>query len=245
MGRPRLLLVPFLTELEWAIRPQLEDWADVASFDAPGVGDEPAAEAFGRDAIARRGLAELDRRGWERCVLVADGFGGRSAVRLAEARPEAIAALALGHARLSNAMEGERAPLNRAVVEAFSQLVRTDVRSFIRYGLTQVTHGSFGDQLAERMLERVPSDVARAAWDMASNEPEPFGETLAALDVPLLLGRHEGCLVTTEEGVEDALAAFPEARSVSVPDAPAVSPEFAEALRSFCAELDAQGEEEQ
>jgi pimeloyl-ACP methyl ester carboxylesterase len=238
MDRPRLLLVPFMTELEWAIRPQLEEWADVASFDAPGVGDEPPAETFGRDAIARRGLAEIDRRGWERCVVVADGFGGRSAVRLAEARPAAIAALALGHARLSNATDGERAPVNRAVVEAFAQLVRNDFRAFIRHGLTQVTHGSYGDQLAERMLERVPSDVAMAAWDMASNEPEPFGEVLAALGVPLLLGRHEGCLVTTKEGVEDALAAFPEARSVSVPDAPAVSPEFAEALRSFCAELD-------
>jgi pimeloyl-ACP methyl ester carboxylesterase len=245
MSPPRLLLVPFLTELEWAIRPQLEDWADVASFDAPGVGDEPPAETFGRDAIARRGLAELDRRGWERCVVVADGFGGFSAVRLAEARPEAISALALGHARLSNAMEGERAPVNRAVVEAFSQLVRNDFRSFIRHGLTQVTHGSFGEELAERMLERVPSDVAGAAWDMASNEPEPFGEVLAALDVPLLLARHEGCIVTTDEGVEDALAAFPDARTVSVPDSPAVSPQFAEALRSFCAELDRQGEERQ
>ena len=40
MTRPRLLLVPLLTELEWdPIRAQLEEWADVASYDLPGVGE--------------------------------------------------------------------------------------------------------------------------------------------------------------------------------------------------------------
>ena len=42
MDRPRVLLVPTLTEVEWKIRPLIEEWAEVASFDAPGVGDEPA-----------------------------------------------------------------------------------------------------------------------------------------------------------------------------------------------------------
>ena len=36
--RPRLLLVPSFTELEWGIRPELEEWAEVVSFDCPGVG---------------------------------------------------------------------------------------------------------------------------------------------------------------------------------------------------------------
>src|ERR671937_797305 len=36
---PRLLLVPSFTELEWGIRGSLEDWAEVATFDAPGIGD--------------------------------------------------------------------------------------------------------------------------------------------------------------------------------------------------------------
>jgi hypothetical protein len=37
--RPRLLLVPEFTEVEWTqIRPQLDEWADVASYDPPGVG---------------------------------------------------------------------------------------------------------------------------------------------------------------------------------------------------------------
>ena len=75
MERPRLLLVPMLTELEWVIKPQLEEWAEVATYDAPGVGDEPPVEDPGSEATARRGLAEADRRGWDSFVVVADEFG--------------------------------------------------------------------------------------------------------------------------------------------------------------------------
>jgi hypothetical protein len=35
LTRPRLLLVPLITELEWVIRPRLEEWAEVATFDVP------------------------------------------------------------------------------------------------------------------------------------------------------------------------------------------------------------------
>jgi hypothetical protein len=52
-----LLLVPSFTELEWEpIRPQLEEWAEVASFDLPGVGDEPGAERLDREIVVNRGL---------------------------------------------------------------------------------------------------------------------------------------------------------------------------------------------
>src|SRR5437773_1831430 len=115
--RPRLLLVPLLTEIEWLIRPELEEWAEVASFDAPGVGDEPPAKTFGRDAIAQRALEEIDRRGWDSCVVVADGSAMATAMHLAGARPKTVQALALGHARLSDEMEGERAPRNKEIIE--------------------------------------------------------------------------------------------------------------------------------
>ena len=46
MRRPRILLVPHFSELDWRIKPLLEEWAQVASFDAPGVGDEPTPDAF-------------------------------------------------------------------------------------------------------------------------------------------------------------------------------------------------------
>src|SRR5437588_44965 len=64
MQRPRLLLVPQVCALDWQIAPLLSEWAEVATYDPPGVGDEPAAGEIGRDAIARRGLDELDRLGW-------------------------------------------------------------------------------------------------------------------------------------------------------------------------------------
>lgn len=52
--------------------------------------------------------------------------------------------------------------------------------------------------------------------------------------VPMLLAKHEGCIMFTPEGYADAVAAFPAAHAVSTPDKPSASPAFAEALRSFC-----------
>jgi ubiquinone/menaquinone biosynthesis C-methylase UbiE len=80
----------------------------------------------------------------------------------------------LGHARLVNRMEGERPTVNREVLEAFAQLSESNFPDFIRYGLTQVTHGSIGDELAARMLERVPLDVGRSVWEMNLRDPESF-----------------------------------------------------------------------
>jgi hypothetical protein len=235
--RPRLLLVPLLTELEWLVKPELEEWADVASFDAPGVGAEPPAERFGREASALRGLDELDHRGWDSCVLVADGSAIATAMHLVRARPKAVAAIALGHGRLSDDMEGERPPRNREIFEAIGQLLRLDYANFVRYGLAQATHGSIGEELAKRMLERVPFEVGKAAWEMVAHGREEFETTLRQQNVPLLFAKHEGCLGNTDEGFADAVAAFPEARRVTCAEAPSVSSEFAEALRSFVMSL--------
>jgi pimeloyl-ACP methyl ester carboxylesterase len=234
MARPHILLIPSLTELEWLIKAQLAEWADVASFDAPGVGDEPRPDSLDRGAIVQRALVELERTGWESCFVVADSWGIATAVQAALAWPGEILGLALGHARLSNRTEGERPPVNRVVWEAMGQLIQNDYRAFVRYGLTQLTQGSIGDELAERMLERVPTDLAQTAYETMLRQPEPIGDDLRRLDMPLLFAKHEGCLSATEEGYEDAVAAFPTARTVAVADAPTVSPEFADALRSFC-----------
>jgi hypothetical protein len=144
-----------------------------------------------------------------------------------------VSALALGHARLSNEMDGDRPALSREVFEAMGRLLQIDYGNFVRYGLTQITHGSIGDELAQRMIEIVPQSVGMAMWELMRAEREEFDETLSSLDVPLLFAKHEGCLSATDEGFEDAAAAFPEARTVVCPDAPSVSSEFAAALRSF------------
>jgi pimeloyl-ACP methyl ester carboxylesterase len=235
MDRPRLLLVPEFTELEWAaIRPRLEEWAEVASYDPPGVGDEPRAEELDREVIVSRGLQELDRLAWEDCFVATDSWGIPSAVRLALARPDAMLGLVLGHAKLSHRREGDRPPINGAVFEAMTELIRTDHEAFIRHGIAQATGGSVSEDLADRMIERFPRDLLLAGWEAITREDEEFADLLAQLDCPLLFAKHVGCLGSTEEGFEDAVAAFPQAKTVAVEDAPLSSEEFADAMRQFC-----------
>jgi hypothetical protein len=232
--RPRILLIPWLTELEWRIGPLIEEWGEVASFDAPGVG-ELKAERFSMDAAADRGLEELDRRGWDRCVVVADEFAIANAVTLAARRPDAVEAMALGHACLSFRREGERAPINGELFGALRRLARTDYRTYARH-MTQITQGAYDEEMMERYIERVPMQLEAAAESVPDPE-SPIGEALRKLDKPLLFAKHDGCLLFTAEGFADAKAEFPHAETVTTNEKPNSSPDFASALRDFCARL--------
>ena len=239
MSRPRILLCPQFTEVEWAIAPQLSEWAEVATFDAPGVGDEPIPggdpTSFDREVAVQRALREVDDRGWDSYFVVGDAWGSVTAARAASARPDPVLGIALSHAALHHAMQGERPAVNAEVVAAFTQLMRTDYDSFVRYGLTQFTLGGFDEEHATRMVERFPEmETASKVWEMLLEQHEPIGELLRELDVPLLLCEHRGCLVFTSEGFKDAVAEFPHADAVSVGTAPPASEEFAAALRDFC-----------
>jgi hypothetical protein len=153
-------------------------------------------------------------------------------------RPDAIQGLAIGHAALARTTEGERPAVNKEVMAAMGDLLRTDTESFIRYGITQATAGSVPEDVATQMVERFPSsDIVIGVWELLSSEPEPIGDALAALDKPLLLGEHTGCLGSTPEGFEDIVARFPEAAAVSCPEACSVSTAFAEAIRGFAEDL--------
>src|SRR4051794_28953230 len=107
MSRPRLLLVAEFTELQWSIKPLLEEWAEVLSYDLPGIGAEPLPAGIRdvgeltREIGVEHGLEKIVQAGWGRCFLVADGWGVANAVAIAAARPGAVAGLALGHAALS------------------------------------------------------------------------------------------------------------------------------------------------
>jgi pimeloyl-ACP methyl ester carboxylesterase len=241
VARPRILLCPQFTEVEWAIAPQLSEWADVATFDAPGVGDEPIPgddpSRLDRELVVERALREADDRGWDAYFVVGDAWGGATAVGVAVARPESVLGLALGHASLDYGTEGERPAVNGELVAAMTQLLRTDHASFVRYGITQFTQGGFNEELAGRMVARFPANNASRVWEMHIAQPEPLGERLAQLDKPLLLAKHDGCLVFTAEGYEDAVAAFPDAHTASVQQASAASDEFATALRDFCEDV--------
>ena len=242
MARPRILLVPQFTEVEWTIAPQLSEWAEVATFDAPGVGDEPIPgddpESFDRRLVLQRALEEIDRLGWDSYFVVGDAWGTATAVRVAHSRPESVLGLALGHATLSYDQDGPRAAVNKEVTAAMTQLLRSDYDSFVRYGMTQFTQGAFDEETSERIVARFPPmEVASKVWESNLTRDEPFGELLAELDVPMLLSKHEGCLVFTPEGYEDAVRALPQARRTSISHASSASEEFAAALRDFCEQV--------
>jgi hypothetical protein len=243
VSRPRLLLVPEFTEIEWVIRPQLEEWAEVASYDPPGVGKEPLPEgdpeSFGPELFAERGVDELDRQGWDRCFVVADGWGIPSACRIAHARRETVQGIALGHARLSHRTNGERAPVNGEVLAALTQLIEHDYHSFVRYGISQATQGLISEELAQRMIERFPRELMALGWHRVTTDDSPIESWLREIDRPLLLAKHEGCLISTSEGFEDAVAAFPDAKTFITPDGPTTDPAFSDVLRSFCEEVEA------
>jgi pimeloyl-ACP methyl ester carboxylesterase len=234
MPRPCLLLVPTATEVEWGIKPDLEEWADVASFDAPGVGDEPEPSGLGPEVIAARGVDEIERRGWDRCVVVGDEVGTAAAVHVAGQAPERIAGLALGHATLSFARSGPRAPVNTEVAEGLAQVARTDYRSFVR-APSQATQGAYDDDFVQEYMQRVPQEYSSKWIDdlLLRSESEDLEPILRSADVPMLLVEHHNCLMWTREGFEDAVKAFPDATTASMVLKPSVSPEFAELLREF------------
>jgi pimeloyl-ACP methyl ester carboxylesterase len=237
--RPRILLCPQFTEVEWTIAPQLAEWAEVATFDAPGVGDEPMPAGdpkdFDRELVVERALRELDELRWDSYFVVGDAWGTATAARVAAARTEPVLGLALGHATLGYEAEGARPAVNKEVTAAMTQLLRSDYDSFVRYGMTQFTQGGFDEETSKRIVARFPPmEIASQVWEANTKRPEPMAELLSQLQVPILLVKHEGCLVFTDEGYEDAVRALPEARRTSVGSAPSASDEFAAALRDFC-----------
>ena len=256
MSRPRLLFVPWVGELEWSgIEPQVSEWADVVVYDPPGVGEEPLPEAADmhagqdpgeadraferwRQATAELGLAAAGERGWKDYVVVGDSLALGAAVRAAKSAPDRARGLALGHASLANTFEGDRPTVSKAVWDTMESLIHTDHQAFIGYGISQMTQGAVDDALATAWLERIPDPtLVTGIWEAIGRQPEPLEQLLRELGLPLLLAVHRGCLLKTEQGFEDAVAAFPDARTVSCPEACAASPAFAEALREFCAEL--------
>ena len=239
MSRPRLLLLPGYCALEWVVRPQLEEWAEVAVFDAPGVGEEDPPGAYGTAAIAERAAEEVDRRGWSSCVVAADEFAVASALKFADAHRNAVEGLALGHACLNFDPEGDPPALNAEVRSAFSQVAELDDRTFMRH-LTQVTQGFYGEELADRMLDRIPSGVAQAyVRENMGDRAHWIAGALRDLGKPMLFAEHDPCLLFTQEGYAAAVAEFPDAQRVTCREKPTVSEAFAEALREFCERLSA------
>ena len=79
------------------------------------------------------------------------------------------------------------------------------------------TTGGVDERLAELIVARVPSEFIVDGW-IAWTADEAFGDKLVGLDCPLLLAKHEGCLLYTDAGFEDALAALPRAETAAFDD---------------------------
>ncbi len=229
--RPNLLLLPEVTEIQWTIRPRLEEWAEVRSFDPPGVGAEPGTPTG--EALVARALAEVDDAGWGRFVIAAGAWALPTAVRVAHERPTAVAAMGLGHACLSTRRDGERPPVSPAVFNAVTQVIENDAPTFLRHAVVQVTQGSADEELAERIVERVPGERVSELWE-ALTAPIEFGDDLARLDKPLVLAQHRGCLMHTPEGFADAVERLEGADVIELDQAPCADPGFAHALRALC-----------
>jgi hypothetical protein len=128
--------------------------------------------------------------------------------------------------------------VNKEVTAAMTQLLRSDYDSFVRYGMTQFTQGAFDEETSERIVARFPPmEIASKVWESNIDRAEQMGALLRQLDMPMLLAKHEGCLVFTAEGYEDAIRALPEAHRTSVSRASSASEEFAAALRNFCEQV--------
>ena len=190
-----------------------------------------------RGVIVERGLEVIDELGWERFFVAADGWAIPTAVGIAERRPEAVEGLAFGHASLSQRRAGERPPINPQIYDAMDQLIHSDAESFIRHGIVQTTKGGVDEELARQMIERFPKEMIVSGWEAITRGEEDVEARLRALGVPLLLVKHEGCLMSTEEGFADAAEAFPEARTTATAEPCDMDPVFAEAMREFCEEV--------
>jgi pimeloyl-ACP methyl ester carboxylesterase len=235
-----------MTELYWLIRSRLELWAQVAAYDPPGVGAEPARAGPLLAGIARRGLEELDRQGGDRWILVADGYGAPAAVELAGLARERVAGLALGHATLSYHHDGPRPAIDPTVESVATRMMELNYRGWVRQDLAvwDVRRDRPGESapegLLDRIVSRVPASVGVALSQRIGEEGAAYGSLegrLRQLDLPLLLAKHEGCVTFTDAGFADAVVAFPGARTVHCNERPAVSGDFAEALREFCASI--------
>ena len=110
------------------IAPQVAEWAEVATFDAPGVGEEPipggVLERLDREMVVDRGLEEVRRRGSDSYFVAGDAYGTATAVRLAIEDPEPVLGLALGHASLDYNSAGERPSYRRYGGPRTSQIGR-------------------------------------------------------------------------------------------------------------------------
>lgn len=232
--RPRLLLVPSMSELEWgSILPLLEEWAEVATYDLPGLGETESSQPLDAALSVAVGVEELERRAWSNAIIVGDQFGSALAVLVAEAWDGDVCGLALGHACLTFSREGPRPAISAIAADFQLQLTRLG-RAQADQMFLQGVEMTYGSEVTAGIRERLsPTFTQQYAQLLLDNQDIDLEPRLRELGVPLLFAQHKECGLWMPEGFEDAVAAFPEARTLITEENPGSSPEFAAALRKF------------
>ena len=234
--RPRLLLVPSISELEWRrIQPLLEEWAEVVTYDIPGLSETDPSQPLDATYSVAGGVRELESRGWSEAIIVGDQFGSGLAVLVAEAWDGDVRGLALGHACLTYTREGPR-PAISAIAADFqlqlTQLGRAQADQMFLQGVEM----TYGPDVAAGIRARLsPTFTQQYAQMLLANQDVDLEPRLRELGVPLLFAQHKECGLWMPEGFEDAVAAFPDARTLVTDENPGSSPEFAAELREFAA----------
>ena len=157
--------------------------------------------------------------------------------RIIQSRPTALRGFALGHAALSARMSGERPVRRAAVWDALCDLIGQGREQFARFAIPQFTRDGIDEDLAAEIIKRVPMPVFEAILEAGREVECDLEDLLRSLNVPLLFAQHKDCVLYTDEGYEDAVAAFPVARTCVTEKTCPADPAFAIALRDFCAEI--------
>jgi hypothetical protein len=134
-------------------------------------------------------------------------------------------------------MTGERAPLRGEVWDVLRQLVAQGREKLSGFAIAQFTRDGYDEDLAAKMVDRIPTPVLTKMLDEGPKVSYDLEALLRPLKRPVLFGKHEDCLLFTDEGFEDAAEAFPKARTCSMPKVCAASPVFAMELQSYCEEV--------
>jgi pimeloyl-ACP methyl ester carboxylesterase len=232
--RPRLLLVPSISELEWGrILPLLEEWAEVVTYDIPGLSETELSQPLDADFFVAGGVQVLERQGWSAAIIVGDQFGSALAVLVAEAWDGDVRGLALGHACLTYTREGPRPAISAIAADFQLQLTRLG-RVQADQMFLQGVEMTYGSDVAAGIRARLsPSFTQQYAQLLLDNQDIDLEPRLRKLGAPLFFAQHEECGLWMPEGFEDAVAAFPEARTLATEENPGSSPEFAAELREF------------
>lgn len=218
------------------------------SYDARGYGETAYEPEDGWSPI-EDAVAVLDAHGIDRAIVVGASTGGKTAVDLALAHPDRVAALVLIGAAVSSAppvgdLPAEIAALDAAGDAAYDAgdlelLNAIDAHVWLDGPLA--TEGRVGGTVRELFLE-MNRQALHAPDPGAQATVEPAWDRLGRIEVPALVLIGELDLPQMRRNATHLAAALPDARLVELPDVahlphlegdPATLDAIAEFVRSF------------